>query len=86
MRFFKEKQVLHAPQCGFRVRVKVKIVRQGGKKTSVSLKTKNAAREKRKRCAIKTRFSVPRKKHMAYRKKYKAYILKIGRASCRERV
>ena len=33
MRFFKEKQVLHAPQCGFRVRVKVKIVRQGGKKT-----------------------------------------------------
>ena len=76
MRFLSEKQVLHAPQCGFRVRVKVKIVRQGGKKTSVSLKTKNAAREKRKRCAIKTRFSVPRKKHMAYRKKYKAYILK----------
>ena len=76
MRFFKEKQVLHAPQCGFRVRVKVKIVRQGGKKTSVSLKTKNAAREKRKRCAIKTRFSVLRKKYMAYRNKYKAYILK----------
>ena len=74
--FSKKKQVLHAPQCGFRVRVKVKIVRQGGKKTSLSLKTKNAAREKRKRCAIKTRFSVPRKKHMAYRKKYKAYILK----------
>ena len=74
--FCQKKQVLHAPQCGFRVRVKVKIVRQGGKKTSVSLKTKNAAREKRKRCAIKTRFSVPRKKHMAYRKKYKAYILK----------
>ena len=54
MRFCQKKQVLHVPQCGFRVRVKVKIVRQGGKKTSVSLKTKNAAREKRKRCAIKT--------------------------------
>ena len=76
MRFFKEKQVLHAPQCGFRVRVKVKIVRQGGKKTSLSLKTKNAAREKRKRCAIKTRFSVPRKKYKAYILKYVPYISK----------
>lgn len=36
MRFLSEKTGLHAQQCGFRVRVKVKIVRQGGKKTSVS--------------------------------------------------
>lgn len=62
MRFFKEKQVLHAPQCGFRVRVKVKIVRQGRKENiSIIKNEKCSARKTQKMRHKNTIFPYPEK-------------------------